>query len=176
MHTWLRGPLKYRDAPLPFVSSLRDFDSELIHAVCHEGVYQYSPLGAFLVFPACWLAFFSEPNCVGSGLRQNKVFCTLEAHCSPFLVSLPYIYFLVHLSCFTSFKSFYKAPDLVSPAVAFPISTTGSTQETSTDCGDMTLTLMSWATYSGGSETTSTDITAQIQRGKSFWLQTNIQI
>lgn len=94
--------------------------------------------------------------------------------------SLPcYIHvFSVHLSCFnfTGFTCFYKEPHLVSPAVAFPISTTGSTQETSTDCGDMTLTLMSWATYSGGSETTSTHITAQIQRGKSVWLQTNLTL
>lgn len=79
MHTWLRGPLKYRDAPLPFVSSLRDFDSELIHAVCHQGVYQDSPLGAFPVFPARWLTFFSEPNCVGSGLRQNNIFLHFES-------------------------------------------------------------------------------------------------
>lgn len=109
--------------------------------------------------------------------KQIIFFCTLKAHCSTFLTSLLYIYFLVQ-GCFnfTGFTSFYKAPHLVSPAVAFPISTTGSTQETSTDCGDMTLTLMSWATYSGGSETTSTHTTAQIQRGKSVWLQTNIPI
>lgn len=103
MHTWLGGPLKYRDAPLPFVSSLRDFDGELIHAVCHQGVDQYSPLGAFLVLPARWLAFFSEPNCVRSGLRENNIFHTQKAHCSPFLA----MYFLVHLRCFIQILQVY---------------------------------------------------------------------
>lgn len=152
LHTWFRSPLKDGDAPLPMVFSLRDSDRELIHAVSGQGVYHQSPLGAVLVLPACWLTLFSVPNCVGSKLRGNwhvlfhwrgLAFSLTQ---SLFVFnSLPFP--LYHLNRCTHFNRSH----LDTPGLTFPISTAGSTQEMRTDWGDMTLTLMSWASYSGGS-------------------------
>lgn len=66
-HTWLRGPLKNRNAPFP----LKDSDRELIHAISRQGVYHHSPLGAVLVLPACWLTLLPVPDCVRSKFRDN---------------------------------------------------------------------------------------------------------
>lgn len=45
----------------------------------------------------------------------------------------------------------FRKAHLDPPGTTFPISTAGSTQEIRTDFGDMTLTLMSRGSYSGGS-------------------------
>ncbi len=71
--TWFRGPLKDGDTPLPMIFSLRDSDSELIHAVSWQGVNHHSSLVAVLVLPACWFTLFPEPYCVGSVLKEKKV-------------------------------------------------------------------------------------------------------
>lgn len=72
LHTRLRGPLEDRDAPLPFICSLRDSDRELIHAVCCQGVNQHPPLVALLVLPACRFSLFPVSNCVRSVRRKGK--------------------------------------------------------------------------------------------------------
>lgn len=50
--------------------------------------------------------------------------------------------------------------------LTLPVSRTGSTQETSTDWGDMTLTLTSWASYSTGSVQNTHTQTHTVQRQK----------
>lgn len=142
-HTWLRGPLKDRDAPLP----LRDSDRELIHAVSGKGVYHHSSLGAVLVLPACWLTLLSVPNCVGSELRENG---NVYFHWFRFYFTTYSHFLFLSLSVLLTHAHFNR-PHLDAPGATFPISTAGSTQEMRTDWGDMTLTLMSRASYSGGS-------------------------
>lgn len=161
MHTWLRGPLKDGDTPLPMFFSLRDSDRKLIHAVSSKVAYHHSlslslSLGAVLVLPACWLALFSVPNCVGSGLRENGNLLFHLKGSTLFLTQSSIICNSLSFSCYSSLcfinrHTHFNRSHLDTPGAIFPISTAGSTQEIRTDWGDMTLTLMSRASYSGGS-------------------------
>lgn len=135
IRTWLRGPLKNGNAPL----SLRDSNRELVHAVGRQRVDHRSPLGAVLELPASWLTLLPVPNCVGP--ENEDILSTLFTG-SPFPLN-------VHLVCWSHLEA---------PGATFPISTAGSTQEMRTDLGDKTLTLMSRASYSGGSGHTQSKI------------------
>lgn len=147
LHTRLRGPLKDRDAPFPIFSSLRDSDRELIHAICCQGVYQHPPLVALLVLPPCRLSLFPVPDGVRSVIGKMKRFKYSGGSCSP--------------SCYR-----HTCSHLADWGSTVPISRTGSTQETSTDWGDMTLTLTSWASYSTGSVQNTHTQTHTAQRQK----------
>lgn len=139
LRTRLRRSLKHGDTPLAEFFSLRDSDGELVHAVSRQGVDHQSPLGAFLVLPAGWLTFLPEPDCVWPKCRiSQNVFFSSNISFSVF-VTLELLQ--VH----------FRKAHLDAPGATFPISTAGSTQEIRTLFGDMTLTLMSRASYSGGS-------------------------
>lgn len=149
-HTWLWSPLKDGVAPLAVIFFLRDSDRELIHAVSRQGVYQNSPLRAPLVLPACWLTLLPVPNCVWSELRikrkWRKCLIPLRKIRLQFYFSLLVIIFLF----FPLVNWHFNRAHLDAPGATFSISTAGSTHEMRTDLGDMTLTLMSWASCSGG--------------------------
>lgn len=154
LHTRLRGPLKDRDAPFPIICSLRDSDRELVHAICSQGVYQHPPLVAVLVLPPSRLSLFPVPDGVRSVLGGKKGNCLNTT----LLLCLVFS-FLPHTHASSD-------SHLATWGSTFPVSRTGSTQETSTDWGDMTLTLTSWASCSTGSGQNTQTQRHTVQRQK----------
>lgn len=153
LHTRLRGPLKDRDAPFPIICSLRDSDRELVHAICSQGVYQHPPLVALLVLPPSRLPLFPIPDGVRSVFGK-------KGNCLNTALLLRLVFsFLPHTHASSD-------SHLATWGLTFPVSRTGSTQETSTDWGDMTLTLTSWASCSTGSAQNTQTQTHTVQRQK----------